>query len=217
MTTPWIGEQQVRDFLVVSGTEGQFSPGILGSNAALACELIEMETHRLFSPGSGTKTFTTRNRQSMAIPDVRVVTAVRLNGSPLTANSSYYLIPDRMNSGVYLRIELPTNSSRSDYRSYSGWFDQNLDQEMYRSRLAQGLPNDLEIDSTTWGHSPIPSSIQSASAILAAWLSRRIVALLANAVILPGGDTLDYSAWPVEVRAVVDRWRIAESYVETIG
>jgi len=216
MTTPWIGEDQVRAFLVVSGTEGAFSPGMLGSNAALACELIEMETHRLFNPSTGSKTFTTRNRRSMAIPDLRSATSVTLNGSPLTASSSYYLIPDRMNSGVYLRIELPTNSSRSDYRSYPGWFDQNLDQEMYRSQLAQGLPNDLVIDGG-WGHIPIPSSIQSASAILAAWLSRRIVALLANALILPGGDTLDYSSWPVEVRTVVDRWRIAESYVESVG
>lgn len=157
---------------------------------------------------SNTKVFTTRGRASITIPDLISASAVTLNDSALTANSSFYLIPDVMQTGVFTSIDLPQYRDRFDYRSYPDWFDKNYDSPLYQQRLRNGIPNDLSITGV-WGHSPIPDEVAHAAKVLAAWYTKRPDAVLTNTVLTPGGDTLLLSTdYPVEVQQFIQRWRI---------
>ena len=76
-------------------TTGVWSDASLGSNIIAAQSFLAHRTGRQFEALTGTKKFTTEGRTYMVIPDLRVVSSVAINGSALTADSSYYLIPDK--------------------------------------------------------------------------------------------------------------------------
>ena len=151
--------------------------------------------------------FTTRGRASLTIPDLTSASAVTLNSSTLTANSSYYLIPDAHNSGVFTAIDLPQYRAPWDYRGYSDWFDKNYDSPMYQQRLRSGIPNDLSI-TANWGHTVIPEEVAKATVVLAAWYTKRPDAVLANTIQTPEGNVFDLSRLPPEVQGFVTEWRI---------
>lgn len=143
----------------------------------------------------------------MTIPDLQSATAVTLNSSTLTANSSYYLIPDSQNTGVFISIDLPQYRAPFDYRSYPDWFDKNYDSPLYQQRLRSGIPNDLSI-AGTWGHATIPDEVAQATKVLAAWYTKRPDAVLSNTLQTPEGNVLDLSRIPPEVREFIANWRI---------
>lgn len=134
--------------------------------------------------------------------------SVTLNGAALTANQSYYLIPDRLNSGVSTAIEFP---SQRDV----GWpglnrFDINYNHVV---RGSSTLPNNLAIDGN-WGHLPYPDELLGATKVLAAFLTIRPDAVLSGAKQTPEGNTFDLSGLPVEVNEFIANWRItADSLV----
>jgi len=171
--------------------------------------MLQRMTNRQFeAQASTTKKFTTRGRSSLTIPDLRSTTAVTLNSSALTADSSYYLIPDVMNTGVFTAIDLPQYRSPFDYRSYPDWFDKNYDSPLYQQRLRSGIPNDLVIGPAEWGHASVPQEISHATKVLAAWYTKRPDAVLSNTIQTPEGNILDLSRMPPEVQQIVAQWRI---------
>lgn len=173
-------------------------------------------TNRQFEVASNTKLFSTRGRQNITIPDlIRVNGNVTLNSATLTADSSFYLIPDTMNSGVFTSIDLPQYRDRFDYRSYPDWFDKNYDSPLYQSRLASGIPNDLSI-AGVWGHDPIPVEVGHATKVLAAWYTKRPDAVLSNTLQTPEGNILDLSRMPPEVAQFISAWKIEYDSAVTV-
>jgi len=200
---------QVREYLVVTGTTQQYSTGLIGSNINHAWGNLQRWTGRQFEGSSNTKTFSTRGRESVPIPDLRLATQVTLNDSVLTVDSQYYLVPDHNNSGVFLSIEFPGRSGYyDDYRRYSDWFDRNLDSPRWRDRSYRSLPNDLKIGNpAVWGYATTPTEVLQAQTILAAWYTLRPASLLANVRIAPDGSVLTYGDLPPEVLHFVKSWR----------
>lgn len=212
----FVTDTMVRDYLQVSGTTGNYSAGILGSNISLASGLLQKRTNRLFEHSSNlTKTFSTRGRSSFAIPDIHRVDEVTWNGAALTVDSSVYLIPDRLNTGVFIGVDIPALRYGSGYRGRD-WFDRNYDSPRWQQRMTDTNPNDVTIRGD-WGHDPYPPELLRATVILAAWITRRANALLANAAQDATGAILDYSAWPPEVTSFIHEWQIsASSGVEAV-
>ena len=174
-------------------------------------------TNRQFEEQVGvTKVFTTRGRASMSIPDLQTASVVSVNSSALVASSSFYLIPDAQNSGVYTAIDLPQYRAGWDYRSYPDWFDKALDTPLYAARLRYGfLPNDLSITGT-WGHHGTVDEYDFATKVLAAWYTKRPDAVLSNTFQTPEGNILDLSHIPPEVKQFVSLWRIDLDTVVTL-
>src|SRR6185503_6103567 len=188
-----------RAYLGGPADSGQFTTAIIGSNIVVASAALQRMTHRQFEAQVGvTKTFSTEGRANVTIPDLESATAVTLNSSSLTANSTYYLIPDSMNTGVFTAVGLPQYRDRMDYRSYPDWFDKNYDSPLAQRRLASGIPNDLSITGN-WGHTVIPDEVAHAAKVLAAWYTKRPDAVLSNTIQTPEGNVLDLSRIPPEV------------------
>jgi hypothetical protein len=165
-------------------------------------------TNRLFEVSSNTKVFTTHGRQNINIPDLIRASAVTLNSATLDQDSSFYLIPDHMNSGVFTAIDLPQYRDRFDYRSYPDWFDKNYDSPLYQNRLRSGIPNDLSI-AGVWGHDPLPVEVSRATLVLAAWYTKNPDAVLSGTIQTPNGDTILIApGGPDEVRMFVQQWKI---------
>lgn len=164
-------------------------------------------TNRQIEAQTTTKLFTTRGRSDITIPDLTSASAVTLNSAALTANSTYYLIPDAQNTGVFTAIHLPQYRYPSDFRSYPDWFDKNLDSPLYQQRLRTGIPNDLSITGV-WGHTTVPEEIAFAAMVLAAWYTKRPDAVLSNTLQTPEGNVFDLSRLPPEVTGIAQQWRI---------
>lgn len=209
--------EAVREYIGTSSAIGQFGPGPIGSNIIVATAALQRATHRQFDQQtSTTKKFTTRARASLTIPDLQSTTSVVLNGAPLVADSTYYLIPDVNNSGIFVAIDLPQYRDPLDYRTYFDWFDKGYDSPLAQARLRNPLPNDLVIGPATWGWPSYPPEFSLAAKILAAWLTKRPDAVLSNVLQTPGGDVLDVSNWPPEVTKFVADWKIDTDAAVTV-
>ena len=137
-----------------------------------------------------------------------------LQGAALTANASYWLIPDPANDGIYIGIQF-RQFSRLNYRANPEWFDRNLDSWLFFAKENNwgSLPNDLVIGPATWGWNPIPVELWEATRILAAWYTKRADAVLSNVISTPEGTLTDVSQLPPEVQRFVDSWSLRESVV----
>lgn len=206
----FVSESDVRDYLQVSGTSGQWSSGLIGSNIRAASNNLQRWTNRQFeAQAATTKTFSTLGRQYLVLPGLRTATSVTLNSSALTADESYYLQADRLQTGVYVGIEFP---NRASFLHSSDWFDRGYDSPLWRSRLVTGLPNDLVIVGD-WGHSPIPDEVLHATKVLAAYYTIRPDALLSGARQTPEGNVFDLSRLPVEIQGFINDWKLEDRVV----
>ena len=197
----------VRAYLQASENVGQWSNSLIGSNIAAASGNLQRWTGRQFEAQSNTrKVFTTHGAAYVTIPDLRSTSEITLQGTTLEAESTYYLVPDRMNTGVYTGVQFRAFGAY-DYRSNPEWFDRNLDNPRW-GRDHYSLPNDLVITGT-WGHVPIPAEVQHATIVLAAYYVLRSDALLSGQLArLEQGVVLDYSNLPIEVQNFVETWRL---------
>lgn len=193
---------------------GQWSDSLIGSNIAAASANLQRWTNRQFEPqGSNAavkKVFTTNGRDYLVLPDFQTLTTVTLNGATLELDVSYYRVPDRLNTGVYVGIEFP---NRIDYLTSSEWWDRGYDSRLFQNRLRRGLPDDL-ICWGHWGHAVYPAELQHAATVLAAYYTLRVDAVLSgSAARLDAGVVLDYSGLPREVRDFIAAWRLGDPMV----
>lgn len=206
----FVNASNVRAYLTVTGISGQWDAALIGSNINAASSFLQRRTSRQFEAQTAlTKKFSTHAKSYLTIPDLRTTTAVTLNDATLDADTTYYLIPDRNNSGVFVGIEFP--SYRQRMSPGLNTFDINY------SHLRWGtdtLPNNLSI-AGNWGHAPLPDDLLQATVVLASWYTIRPDALLANARQTPEGNVFDLSALPVEVVEFINVWRISPDHAET--
>lgn len=198
----------VRDYLSVTDTTRQWSDGIIGSNILVASSRLQRVTNRAWEPATETRLFSTNGRDALAIPDLRSASAVTLNDSTLTVNETYYLLPSRHESDIYITIQFPRLRHRSSIFAISSWFDRGLDLPDFQRDIGRGVPNDLSI-AGVWGRDEAAWPIEVIQAIraMAGFLSLRPDALLSGAKQSPDGNVFDLSKWPLEVQSFVREWK----------
>lgn len=211
MTAMFVSVAEVRAYLDIEGVSGKYADAVIGSNIRAASAYLQRATGRQFEYQSATtKTFTTNGASTLYIPDLRTATTVNLEDAAQTANESYWLISDSMQTGVYTSIQLrPFGSGRSGYLSHPGWFDRNLDRYGYGFG---SLPNDLAITGD-WGYTEYPPDLTHATKVLAAWYTKRPASVLANVAFTPDGNALNYGDLPPEVGAFISAWRLGAQMV----
>lgn len=186
----------------------QYSDTIVGNYILAAISALEQTTRRYIvnRPGA-TVLLTTMNRAQVAIPALRTATTVSQYGGALTANASYYLLPDAQQTGVYTAIQFRTFRNRFGpwYYANPNWFDMNLDSPFFPANYAgygdTSLPNDTAIVGD-WGWEPTfePLGAVHAVSVLSEFFTMRPPAILADSAITPQGGVLTYSQMPAEVR-----------------
>lgn len=214
MTTPaFTTEAAVREIVDLNGaSSSRYSSDTIGSNIRDASWFLEKATGRIFRDESAlTLKFTTNGQASVYIPGLRTASAVTLNGATLTADSSYWLIPDVQQTGVALAIQVRPFDRGGDGTWYLGipdWFERNLDSPKWSTRYTDGsLPNDLSI-AGAWGYTDatLPEPVRRNTARLAAFYTLRSDALLSGARATEAG-IFDLSNLPIEVQAFIHDWK----------
>jgi hypothetical protein len=208
-----VSEQSVRDVIKLNASAtSNYSSDQITSNIQAATWFLEKLTQRRLLDVTATLKFTTNGKASLPIPGLRTASSVALNGAALTADSSYWLIPDEYQTGNYTRVQVRpfTAGSGSDwYKSIPNWFDLNLDSPKARAYYADGgLPNDLVI-AGSWGYTDagMPEHVRLATKAAAAFLTLRSDVMLSGARVTPEGSLFDLTAWPLEVQSFVGTWR----------
>lgn len=203
----------VREYMGLNtvSAESKYSDATIGSNIKAAGWYLERATGRRFADRTETLKFTTEGRAWVPIPGLRTATSVTSNGSALTADSTYWLIPDAQQTGVYTGIQLRAFQSRSGGPSYlhnPQWFDLNLDSPWHPANRggASSAPNDLSI-AGDWGYTVMPDPVLHATKVLAAFYTKRPDALLSGAITTET-SIFDLSMAPLEVRSFIDEWKV---------
>jgi hypothetical protein len=207
--TALVAPAQVRDYLNITATTGQYSDSLIGSNINAATSFLQRKTGRQFEwQGSNVrKVFTTEGRAAVTIPDLTVANSVSLQGTALTADSTYWLIPDRRNSGVYTGIQFRAFGAY-DYRSNPEWFDRNLDN--WRWAAGSRLPNDLAVEGE-WGYHTPPPDVLSAITILAAYYTKFPDAIISGGIQTTEGTVV--IGFPDPVQAFINDWQLSDPLV----
>ena len=208
---------ELRDFMEITGTSGRKSGTNLGMLLTWASDTLERKTGRIItaSASNTARSFTTMGRAYLAIPDLRVASTVELQGSALTADASYWLLPSRQDPAIYVGIQIrtfggPTTQDRGWWLHNPEWFDRGLD--LGRANSDGSQPNDLVITGL-WGHFAVPSEWKLATVALAAYGYHHADALFAGAKATPEGNVFDLSSLPTEVRGLIEDWTIGEQAV----
>lgn len=209
----FVNASNVRAYAGVNGIDAPWTESNLGSNIRAASSYLQRRTGRQFEVQLATsKTFTTNGEAFVSIPDLRSASGISLAGSSLTADTSYWLIPDTQQTGVFLGIQFRPFGSQGNYRGFPDWFDTNKDS--WRFGLYGSQPNDLTITGD-WGWEPLPEDLIHATKVLAAWYTRRPDALLGGVTVTAQGTEIDLSAIPAEVRSFIEEWKVG-GMVETV-
>lgn len=215
MTAPsFTFPQAVRDFLDLDvDATSKYTDQTIGSNIRQASWMLERATNRLYGDRTGTlRKFTTNDAAYVTIPGLRTATSVTFAGSDLTADSSYWLIPDVQQTGVYTGLQLrgfQTRSGGPSYLAYSDWFDTNKDNPKWAAYGS--LPNDLQITGD-WGYAEadLPEPVRFATKVLAAFLTKYPDAVLAGSIQTANGGTIDFSGWPLPVQEFIASWSLRQ-------
>lgn len=206
----FVNASNVRTFAGITGISEPWSEANLGSNIRTASALLQRWTGRQFEAQTGvTKKFTTMGSAYVSIPDLRSVDSLTLHESAQTADTDYYLVPDTLQTGVYIGVQFPSYGSRGGYRSYSDWFDRNLDRW-----LPQRVPNNLVITGN-WGHEPLPEDLLYATKALAAFLTKNPDSLLTGFTQTPDGTLVEAGDLPKVVASFIQTWKVG-SAVESL-
>ena len=212
---------QVRGYMDLNavGSSSKYTDSTIGSNIRAAGAWMERRTGRVFGNQSATtKTFSTNGKASLMIPGLRTATSVTLDGAALTADSTYWLLPDAQQTGLYTGIQFRAwgKSGPPWYLGVPDWWDRGLDWGPPPG--GGGLPNDLVIVGD-WGYvddATMPEEVRHVAKVLAAYFTKRPDAILGGALATPEGGVVDLSQFPIEVQAFVTEWRLAQG-VEAVG
>ena len=206
--------ESVREYMALNDpnvTSSKYSSGTIGSNIRAASWYLERATSRYFGNRTATTLkFTTNGAAYVLIPGLRTSTSITLQSAALVADSTFWLVPDLQQSGVFTAIQLRAFGNRTDgpwWLSNPEWFDRNLDSPWYPGNRGGGtsLPNDLSITGD-WGYTDIPEPVLHATKVLAGYYTKRPDALLSGAITTPDGGIFDLSQIPVEVAQFVKDW-----------
>lgn len=215
----FISAASLRAYLELNAvsSSSKYDDGTLGSNIRAASGFLQRRTNRQFADQTATKLFTTQGRTAITIPGLRSASAVTLQSTSLTADSTYWLIPDAQHTGLYTGVQFRGFGGRFDPHGYLAnpeWFDRNLDQRWGRYGDDYSLPNDLSITGS-WGYTDanLPESLLHATKVLAAFYTKRPDSVLASIATTVEGTTLDYSALPPEVLAFIEDWKLSDMAV----
>lgn len=220
MTTPaFCTEQDVRTVVELNAAASStYSSDTINSNIRSAAWFLERATKRIFRNETDlTLTFSTNNAAAVPLPGLRGVTSVALNGAALNQDTTYWLLPDSQQSGLFTGIQLRAftrGSGPNWYLAYPDWFDRNLDSPKWtQAQFEGGLPNDLVIEGS-WGYTDatLPEPVRDANKRLAAWLTLRSDALLSGVRVTEGG-AFDLSNMPTEVQMFVADWSLGKQAV----
>ncbi len=227
MTTQPIAASAVRDYMALNspGSTSQYSDGTIGSNIRAAANGLEKATQRWFMDRPATTwTTTTNGRAQVYIPGFRSFSSVTIQTAPLTANASFWALPDAQNSGIFTGMQLRafTSQSRDPSRPWlanPNWFDINADSPWYPPNYGgayaqSSLPNDLVISGDGgYTDANLPEAFLEAVKIWAAFKTMRPSSLLADVAITPQGGVVNYSSLPPEISSFIAEWRIGEQAV----
>lgn len=204
----------VREYmgLNTTSTDSKYSDATIGSNIRSAINTLERHTHRRLESVTATMKFTTNGQAAVTIPGLRTATSVALQGSTLTADSTYWAIEDTMHTGVATAIQLRAFGTQRQgglsYLSNPEWFDRNLDSPRWQALGYSSLPNDLVI-AGDWGYvddATMPEAVRHNVKVLAAWFTKRPDALLSGGITTPDGNTFDLSRYPAETQDFIREW-----------
>lgn len=219
----FISAASLRAYLELNtvSSSSKYDDGTLGSNIRAASAFLQRRTGRQFADQTATKLFTTQGRTAITIPGLRAATTVTQQSTTLTADSTYWLLPDSQNTGVYTGIAFRGFGGRGSalgYLSNPEWFDRNLDTQWGRYGGYYSLPNDLSI-AGTWGHTDanLPEPLLHATKVLAGWYTLRPDSILANVSVSPEGTVRDYSNLPPEVLAFLNDWTLGTDMAVWVG
>jgi hypothetical protein len=198
--------------------DSKYSASTIGSNIRAAGAWMERRTGRIFGDETATKKFTTYGKPYLLIPGLRTATTVTLDGTALTADSTYWLLPDAQQTGLYTGIQFRAfgKGPLPWYLGVPDWWDRGLD--MPGQPSGGSLPNDLVIVGD-WGYvddATMPEEVRHTAKVLSAYFTKRPDAILGGALATPEGGVVDLSQFPIEVQAFVAEWRL-EQGVEAVG
>jgi len=218
----FVAASDVRDYMVIAGTTGKYTDAVIGSNIRAASNYLQRKTGRQFELQEATaKTFTTHNRATLVVPDLQSVTSVTQSGTALTADETYWLLPDRRSSGIYTGVQFRVpyqNLPGPRYLGQADWWDRGLD--MRGRHYYSSPPNDLVVTGT-WGYNPLipgtaptlPDELLHATKVLAAFYTLRPDSVLAGVSVTPDGAVRSYEQLPMEVATFVEEWTLGEQLV----
>jgi len=206
----FVNASNVRSFAGITGITDPWSESNLGSNIRSASALLQRMTGRQFEAQSATtKKFTTHGDSFVAVPDLRSVSSLTLHATSQTLDTDYYLVPDTLQTGVYLGIQFASYGGRAGYRSHSDWFDRNLDRY-----YPQRIPDDVVVIGD-WGHDPLPEDLLYVSKALSAFLTKNPDALLTGFTQTPDGTLVEAGDLPKVVASFIQTWKVGSS-VESV-
>lgn len=194
--------------LEADGTS-KYGNGTIQSNIYAASEFIEKSCNRYFGNRSGiTLTLTTNGEAAISLPGVRAITSVLKDGSALTANETYYLIPDDQQSGVYTGLQF---RAYGPYGLPSTWFDRGYDLPDFQRRVGLGsLPNDLTVVADVgYLDADLPQMLRLVTKALAGALTLYGPSVLTGTLVTPEGNTLATSAWDL-FEAFKKDWKLGD-------
>lgn len=206
-----VSAQSVRDYMELNASSSsRYSDATIGSNIRAAGWLLERATGRLYADRTLTLVFTTEGRTLVPIPGLRTATTITLAGSVVTADSTYWLLPDVQQTGVSTGIQFRAFDPQPGgpwYWSISDWWDRGLDLPGRRTDRSS-LPNDLSI-AGSWGYTDalLPEPVRHATKVLAAYYTKRPDAILSGAITTEAG-IFDLSSLPIEIQGFIADWRV---------
>lgn len=238
--TMLIDVQAVRDYLVLNSTPStsQYTDQTIGSNIRAATSDLEQATGRFlaprtFSSGNPWK-YTTMLAPIVPLPGFRTTTTITWSGGIVVPDTSCWLLPDAMQTGVFTGIQF--RPLRTDlggapwYLADSGWFDKALDSPFYPGNYGGGvaytsMPNDLTIVGEA-GYDPTltpgdygypPEAVLAAVKVLASWKTMRPASVMSDVATTPAGNTMPYAALPPEVQIFIRDWRVGGHVMVSVG
>jgi len=211
---------QVREYIDLNTTasSSKYTDSTIGSNIRAAGAWMERRTGRVFgAQAATTKKFTTHAKAYHLIPGLRTATTVTLDGTALVADTTYWLLPDAQQTGLYTGIQFRAwgKGGAPWYLGVPDWWDRGLD--MPGQPAGGSLPNDLVIVGD-WGYvddATMPEEVRHVAKVLAAYFTKRPDAILGGKLYTPEGGVVDLSDFPIEVQAFVAEWRL-EQGVEAV-
>lgn len=228
MTAPsFVSVASVLEYLQLNspGTTSQYSAATVGSNIRAASWTLEKVTQRWFNDRPAvTWTGTSNGRAQVYIPGFRTVSGVTIQTAPLLSGSSFWLLPDAQNTGIYTGLQLRAfvsggRNPSMPWLANPNWFDINADSPWYPPNYGGGynqssMPNDLVVTGDGgYTAANLPEPLLHATKVLAAFYTLRPNSLLADVAITPAGGVVNYSQLPNEVVSFIREWTIGEQAV----